>query len=117
MYKIDVVENGVQAQELVNQLEMEGYTREQVYIFAHDSNRSSHLTEATHTQDIGIKEQGFFETFGNYFKKRGDELRSKMRAVGMTQTEAEQYEEELDKGKLVVVASKEVGELNNTKTY
>ncbi|MGD6840790.1 general stress protein, partial [Bacillus thuringiensis] len=55
----------------------------------------------------GIKEQGIIESMSNLFNSRGDELRSKMKSVGMNQAEADVYEEELDKGKLVIVASNE----------
>ncbi|MEK5427960.1 general stress protein [Cytobacillus sp. FSL R7-0680] len=105
MYKIEVVENGVQAVGIINSLENEGYTKKDIYLFAHDRDRSENLTDATDTNDIGMKEQGVFDSIGNVFKSRGDELRSKMRSVGMTDVEAERYEEVLDQGKLVVVGS------------
>ncbi|WP_335871410.1 general stress protein [Bacillus sp. 2205SS5-2] len=117
MYRVEIVENGLQAQELISGFEMEGYTKENIYLFAHDTKRSEHLTEATNTEDIGIKEQGIFETMGNYFRSRGDELRSKMRSVGLSQAEAEKFEEELDKGKLVIVASKETSDIAGTRNY
>ncbi|MBD7938792.1 MULTISPECIES: general stress protein [Cytobacillus] len=105
MYKIEVVENGVQAVSIINSLENEGYTKKDIYLFAHDKDRSENLTDATDTNDIGMKEQGVFDSIGNVFKSRGDELRSKMRSVGMTDVEAERYEEVLDEGKLVIVGS------------
>ncbi|MEK4967998.1 general stress protein [Cytobacillus sp. FSL R7-0696] len=105
MYKIEVVENGVQAVSIINSLENEGYTKKDIYLFAHDRDRSENLTDATDTNDIGMKEQGVFDSIGNVFKSRGDELRSKMRSVGMTDVEAERYEEVLDQGKLVIVGS------------
>jgi hypothetical protein len=106
MYKVHVVENGVQATEKINMLQSEGYTKEDVYLFAHDKNRSENLTDATETADVGVTEQGLFESVGNMFKSRGDELRSKFESVGLTQQEANQYEKELDNGRLVIVASK-----------
>ena len=42
----------------------------------------------------------------NIFTSRGDELRSKMQSVGLTEKEAADAEEELDKGRLVVIANK-----------
>ncbi|WP_071461442.1 general stress protein [Bacillus massilinigeriensis] len=104
MYKALVVENGVQATEKIKMLETEGFTKENIYIFAHSTDRSEHLTEATETGEVGFKEQGFFESIGNMFRSRGDELRAKFESLGMTKQEAEQYEMELDKGRLVLVA-------------
>lgn len=108
MFKVEVVENGVQATEKINSFEAAGFAKENIYIFAHDKERSEHLTDATETGDIGFKEQGFFDSIGNMFKKRGDELRAKFESLGLSKQEAEQYEMELDKGRLVLVASDEV---------
>ncbi|GKU83723.1 general stress protein [Niallia sp. NCCP-28] len=105
MYKVEVVENGVQADNIIRGLENQGYERENIYIFAHDKDRSEDLTAATETAEVSIKEQGFLDSLSNVFRKRGDELRSKMQSVGLTEMEAEKYEEVLDTGKLVIVGS------------
>lgn len=107
MKKVEIVENGVQATEKINSLEAAGFGKENIYIFAHDSDRSEHLTDATETGNMGFKEQGFFDSIGNMFKSRGDELRNKFEAIGLSKQEAEQYESELDKGRLVLVATDE----------
>ncbi|WML50454.1 general stress protein [Neobacillus sp. PS3-34] len=106
MTKVQVVENGVQAMEKIESLQTEGFLKEEIYLFAHDEDRSEHLTEATNTGEVGIGEQGVFSAVGNLFKKRGDELRSKFESLGLSKQEAENYERELDKGRLVLVACK-----------
>ena len=58
MYKVHVVENGVQAKEVIDQLQGEGFSRDEVYIFAHDKDTSKDLTDATHSGEVGVKEQG-----------------------------------------------------------
>lgn len=105
MYKVEVVENGVQATNTIDMLNNQGYPKEHIYIFAHDKDRSENLTDATDTGAVGMKEQGLFDSVGNVFKKRGDELRSKFESLGMTTAEADQYEKVLDEGKLVIVGS------------
>ncbi|MDQ0271789.1 general stress protein [Cytobacillus purgationiresistens] len=105
MYKIEVVENGVQAISTINSLENQGFAKNDIYLFAHDKDRSENLTDATDTNDVGVKEQGIFDSIGNVFKSRGDELRTKMASLGLTDLEAEKYEEVLDLGKLVIVGS------------
>ena len=105
MYKIEVVENGVQAISTINSLENQGFAKKDIYLFAHDKDRSENLTDATDTSGVGMKEQGVFDSIGNVFRSRGDELRTKMASLGMTDVEAQQYEEVLDAGKLVIVGS------------
>ncbi|PLR79007.1 general stress protein [Bacillus sp. V3-13] len=107
MYKVQLVENGVQATDMIGALQSEGYSKDNIYIFAHDKDRSGHLTDATDTGDVGLQEQGLLDSVGNMFKSRGDELRSKFRSLGLSESEVDQYEVELDKGKLVIVASDE----------
>ncbi|PLR96576.1 general stress protein [Bacillus sp. T33-2] len=104
MYRVHVVENGVQATDMISTLQTEGFGKEDIYLFAHDKDRSEHLTGATDTGEVGFKEQGILNSVGNIFKSRGDELRSKFESLGLSQQEAEQYEVELDKGRLVLVA-------------
>jgi hypothetical protein len=105
MYTVKVTKSGVEASNLVSELQNQGYPKEDVYIFAHEKGRSKDLTDATETGSVGTEEQGILDSLENVFRKRGDELRSKMRSLGLTTTEAEQYEEVLDKGQLVVIAS------------
>ncbi|PLS18394.1 general stress protein [Bacillus sp. M6-12] len=106
MRQIEVVENGLQAKEKMDMLLMSGFTKDDIYLFAHDKNRSEHLTENTDTSGTGMKEQGFFSSVGNLFRSRGDELRSKMQSLGLSESEADAYEKMLDEGKVVMIASK-----------
>jgi len=106
MYKVDVVENGVQARDKLSLLATEGYTKDEVYLFAHDKEREDDLAEALGAGDVGMKEQGLINTVTNVFKKRGDELRAQFESLGLSADEAERYERELDEGRLVLVACK-----------
>ncbi|MED1202865.1 general stress protein [Heyndrickxia acidicola] len=116
MYKVNVVENGLQATELINNLMNDGFEKDHIYLFAHDEDRSKDLTDATDTGTVGMKEQGLFTQVGNVFKKRGDELRSKMTSLGLTDIEAEKYEQALDQGKVVLVAAKDADHTNDDRT-
>jgi hypothetical protein len=102
--KTYVVENGVQATETIKNLEAQGYSKDDIYLFAHDTNRSMHLTDHTDTNNIGLKEEGIFDKLANAFRSRGDELRTRMTSLGVTQNEAMRLEEELDEGRVVIVA-------------
>ncbi|WP_018661295.1 general stress protein [Heyndrickxia acidiproducens] len=105
MYKVEVVQNGLEAANLVNEFESEGFAKDDIYIFAHDKNRSKDLTDATETGKVGLDEQGVVNAIGNVFRERGDELRTKLNALGLTDMEAEQYEKVLDQGRVVVIAA------------
>jgi hypothetical protein len=73
---------------------------------AHGKDRSEDLSDALDTNEIGVNEQGVFDSIANVFRSRGDELRSKMESLGLTDTEAQQFEKELDRGRVLVVAAK-----------
>jgi hypothetical protein len=107
MKQVKVVENGVEAKKVIEQFLNQGYTKDEVYLLAHDKDRSEDLTDALDTQDIGIAEQGVFDSMANVFRSRGDELRSKIESLGLSNTEAQQFEKDLDQGRVVVVATKE----------
>ncbi|UYP05937.1 MULTISPECIES: general stress protein [Priestia] len=106
MKNVRVVENGVQAKEAIEQFLNRGYTKDEVYLLAHDKNRSKDLTEALETNDVGVSEQGTINLVANVFRSRGDELRSKIESLGLSDAEAQQYERELDQGRVIVVATK-----------
>ena len=106
MENVYVVENGVQAKEKINQLAALGYTKEDLYVIAHDKDRTEDLSDGLNVNDVGLKEEGVFDKVANVFRKRGDELRSQFENLGLTQAEAEKYEEELDKGRVVVIGKK-----------
>lgn len=106
METVRIVENGVQAKKEIEQLIMQGYTKEEIYLLAHDRNRSEDLTDSLDINDISVQEQGVLDSIANVFRTRGDELRAKLESLGLTSNDAERYEEELDHGKVIVVASK-----------
>lgn len=100
------VENVVQAKTQVEMLEIEGYSRDDIYIFTHSPERSNHVSDALHTKEVGLEEQGFIDSMKNMFTSRGDELRNEMEAVGLSKEEAAIAEAKLDMGKLILIAKK-----------
>ncbi|OCA85168.1 general stress protein [Pseudobacillus wudalianchiensis] len=106
MVTTKTVENAVQAKHEIEGLLAQGYSLDDVYLLAHDEHRGEDISEALHTNEVGMEEQGVFGSMSNIFKSRGDELRSKMESLGLSQQEADTYEKELDKGKLVLIANK-----------
>ena len=100
------VENVVQAKKEVEQLETQGYARNDMYIFAHEPRLESEIADTFKTEEVGMEEQGFMDTMKNVFAKRGDELRTEFESLGLTHEEAEEFERILDQGKLIVIAKK-----------
>lgn len=100
------LENVVQAKAQVETLETQGYSKDDIYIFAHSKRRGEDISKALDTEEVGMAEQGFLDSMKNMFTTRGDELRSKMEAAGLSAEEADDAEAELDKGKLIVIANK-----------
>ncbi len=103
---VQIVENGVEAKKFIDRLVAQGFRKDDIYLLAHDPDRSEHLTDALDINDVGVAEQGFFDSIANVFRSRGDELRMKLQSLGLSITEAVQYEEEMDHGRCVVVAVK-----------
>ena len=101
-----VVENAVHAKREIERLETEGFDKDNMYIFAHDKDREKDIRKALDTESVGAGEQGVFSSMKNVVSKRGDELRNEMQAIGLSKAEAETFEEELDKGKLLLAAKK-----------
>lgn len=98
------VENAVQAKEEIEKLETQGYSRDNIHVFAHFKERANDINDALDTKEVGMKEQGFLDSMKNMFTSRGDELRSKMEAAGLSKDEAADAEKELDQGKLIILA-------------
>lgn len=106
MNTVKVVENGVEAKKEIEDFIMQGYSKDEIYILAHDKARSGDLTDSLDIKGIGVSEQGVFDSFANVFRTRGDELRAKMESLGLTHGEAERYERDMDFGKVIVIAVK-----------
>jgi hypothetical protein len=101
-----VVENGVQAVETVKELRNTGYRYEDVFVLAHSQDRTDRIAGTADAKEIGMKEEGMFDSLANLFRSRGDELRAKIVSMGFTEAEAAFYEKELDLGKVLVIAKK-----------
>ncbi|AQQ51915.1 general stress protein [Planococcus lenghuensis] len=104
MATVMTVENAVHARQAIERMETQGISRDEIYIFAHDKDREEDIGKALDTEMIGMKEKGMFSSMKHVVSKRGDELRDEMQSIGLSKMEADEYEEVLDEGKLVLVA-------------
>ncbi|NMO97279.1 general stress protein [Paenibacillus lemnae] len=101
-----ITENATQAVQEVQQLQSTGYMADQIFVLAHDSDKSERIAHASHAKEVGMKEEGVFDSIANLFRSRGDELRAKIVSLGFTEAEADFYEKQLDLGKVLVIAKK-----------
>jgi hypothetical protein len=100
---IKVAENAEKALEEVKDLYQRGYEIDDIYVLAHHADVTHKLAAIANTKEIGITEEGVYQSLANVFRSRGDELRSKFVSLGITEVEADQLERELDKGHVAVI--------------
>ncbi|WP_343801408.1 general stress protein [Bacillus carboniphilus] len=103
MMKVQVVENGLQAARVIEEWIQEGYSRELIYLFALNENRSENLTHWTETGDMSLMELGFGETIENFFRPRDRELYSMFTSLGIDSHYAYELEADLERGRIVMV--------------
>ncbi|KSU81772.1 MULTISPECIES: general stress protein [Fictibacillus] len=97
----------------VQELETRGIDQEDVYVLAHEKDDTRAIADAADANTIGTPEQGLGTAIKNVFRKRGDELRSKLEEIGLSSLEADEYEKKLDQGKVLVLVKGE----NNLDTW
>lgn len=102
--KVTTVNNIIEAREEINKLVNEGYPKECLYVIAHSEDRAKHIADYTNTNTIGLVEEGVITAIANLFRSHGDELRAKLRSMGISKEHAEKLEAEMDRGKIVILA-------------
>ncbi|MBM7553022.1 general stress protein [Thalassobacillus pellis] len=89
----------------VKKLKDEGVDGDNVYLLSHDDDRTDRLAGNAHANTIGFSEQDFKSAVGNMFNKKGDELRTKLQEMGFSEGEADEYEEDMDEGKVLLIVT------------
>ncbi|WP_027964145.1 general stress protein [Halalkalibacillus halophilus] len=89
----------------VKKLKDNGVSSENVYVLSHDDDRTKRIANNAEANTIGFSEQDFKSAVGNMFAKKGDELRSKLEEIGFSEAEAENYEEDMDEGKVLLIVT------------
>jgi hypothetical protein len=102
--KVYAVNNIQEVRTKIEEITAAGYDKENIFVLTHDKKRTEQITERTDANEIGIAEEGFITAVGNLFRSSGDELRAKLRSMGVSDEHAEQLEKEMDNGKIVILA-------------
>lgn len=99
-----LVDNGLEAIYEVRMLRDQGFTGSDIFILAHGDDRTERLADVSRANTIGTSEEGVLQTIANLFRTRGEELRGKLEAIGFERSQADYYEAQLDRGKVLVMA-------------
>ncbi|MFD2115613.1 general stress protein [Paenibacillus yanchengensis] len=102
--KVRIVDSITEVQEQVRLFQNEGYLNENIFVLTHDKDRTSRIADKTDAATIGISEEGLGTAIANIFRSTGNELRAKMRSLGISKIEAERLEAEMDLDKVLVIA-------------
>ncbi|MFZ3577206.1 general stress protein [Virgibacillus sp. DJP39] len=96
-------QDDTQLMDEVNMLSERGVSTRDLYVVSHDSDRTDRVADKVDANKVGMKEEGITESVGNMFRKKGDELRVKFKELGFPQDEANELEEKLDHGKILLI--------------
>jgi hypothetical protein len=100
---IKIVENAEKALEEIKDLYQKGFEMDEVYVLAHQADVTHKIAAIANTKEIGIAEEGIYQSLANVFKSRGDELRAKFTSLGVSEEEAVLLERKLDQGHVAII--------------
>ncbi|OWA33086.1 hypothetical protein B9G55_23300 [Saccharibacillus sp. O16] len=99
-----VVENGIEAIETIRELRITGYTGDQLFVLAYDEEKTERTAEAAGVRPV-FPDSAESETADlQVFRSSAEELRVRIADMGFSKEEAAYYEEQLELGKVLVVA-------------
>jgi adenylosuccinate synthase len=87
----------------VEKLSSQGINKKNLYVLSHDDDRTERVADNANANEIGAKETGIGTAVGNMILSKGDELRNQLQEMGFSKEEADQYEEKLDEGKILLL--------------
>lgn len=89
--------------EEVKGLAAKGVSKDTLYVMSHDDDRTDRVADKADASKVGLNEVRFETYVSNIFSKKGDELRAQLKELGFTQQEANNYEEKLDHGTILLI--------------
>ncbi|ALA53064.1 general stress protein [Shouchella clausii] len=97
--------NDEEVVQAVNALKAKNVSEDDIYVITHDDDRTERVADNADANKISAAETGLGTALKNTFRSKGDELRAKFEEIGFTADEAEQLEERLDQGKVIVAVT------------
>lgn len=89
----------------VNALKASNISEDDIYVITHDDDRTDRVASNADANKVTASETGLGTAIKNTFRKKGDELRAKFEELGFGENEAQQLEEQLDQGKIILVVT------------
>ncbi|MGD6776120.1 general stress protein [Sutcliffiella horikoshii] len=96
-------QNDEQVVGAVQELKTRGVHEDDIYVITHDDDRTNRVADNADANTVSAGEVGLDTYVKNIFRSKGDELRAQFQELGFTAPEAEQLEEKLDHGKVILV--------------
>ncbi len=88
---------------VVKSLSEKGVSKDNLYVMSHDDDRTNRVADSVDANKVGMSEVGFDTYVSNIFSKKGDQLRSQLEELGFSEMEANNYEEKLDQGTILLI--------------
>lgn len=102
------VDNSVQAKSVIDNFEAQGYYREHIHVFAYSSKRAEDIAHILHVDAVAPNDSddhgGLLATIQSFFEASSDDLYSQLSGIGLSEHDQALAKDELEQGKLVVVA-------------
>jgi hypothetical protein len=103
--RVSVTSSLEDTQNKVQQLHSEGFKKDHIYVLTHSAEGTDYVAEFTGAEQISMAEEGLFTSIANLFRSRGEELKAKIMALGVPEAEAARLLNELEWGKILVLAT------------
>lgn len=88
----------------IDKLANEGKNKDKLCVMSHDDDRTDRVADSVKAGKLG---EGFSTEKGNVYTKKGDELRAQFKELGFSQDDANELEEKLDHGTILLVDANE----------
>ncbi|AHA29764.1 general stress protein [Exiguobacterium sp. Leaf187] len=106
MLETRIVRNMTAVDAEVTSLKSSGYSNKQIYIFAKDEELAERIANDTQTLPYRVTKKSFFETLLSAVRSNRNDRIAQLSELGMTKDVAEDLEDEVRHGRIVIVGSK-----------
>lgn len=90
----------VELKKEIERLAEAGKNKNNLYVMSHDDDRTDRVADSVNAGKLG---EEFTTEKGNVFTKKGDELRAQFKELGFHQEKANELEEKLDHGTILLI--------------
>lgn len=92
-------------QDHIKKLKTKDVSKDDIYVISHDDERTKRIAKNADASIIGAGEMGVTDAVKGTFTKKGDKLRNQLESIGFSESEAEDYEAEMDKGTVFLIVA------------